>query len=1118
MRISVLLDKPGLLPALVAAGVLLVASGCDNSPPQNSPAGSGATGASRDASLIALNNRGVALMGYFDYAGAREVFAQVVEQAPGWHQAQVNLAIATLNRQQPQDETLALQILQQVLDVEPSHVRANYVAGLLRLYLGEFDQGSAHFEQVLAQDADDAYAHYYLGQIQAQQGQLTPALDRFEQAIALQPYLSSSYYGAALALRRLDRADEARELLGTYQRLEDNPRARLAEFKYTRMGPKANALASGQSARPLPALPDGELFASAEQLLAGDASNGYLSTADIDGDGTQDLFLAGPDGSRVLLAGPSGYAPVETHPLAGIKQVRAALWGDIDNDGNTDVYLCRDGGNLLWLQRVDESSSVQWELQQVDEVTDGSRPCADAGLFDADHDGDLDIFIVNANGEDVLLNNNLDGTFRRLENLPATAPAAPETVALRQQLAVDLDGDRDVDIVVLNADAPHVVLANDRLWQYRAATGFERFVQTPAVAITAGDVDTDGRVELYTRTVDGALWRWLNDADDGWVSSQISAPAQAGPGILALQDFDGDGQAELFSADAAGWRVLRLGGAQDAQVIYAAQVPGASALPLLESVPTGPSVMVAGTDGLQRWRPGPGRYPFAAFSFSGKEEQAESMRSNASGVGTRVSLRNGSHWSVTDTFDKHSGPGQSLQPLSLGLRGAEMADYIALDWSDGVFQTELQLAAGERHQITETQRQLASCPVLFAWDGNEYRFVTDLLGVGGIGFFASPGKYNTPRPWEHVLLPEGALAAREGMFELKLTEPMEEIAYIDSLALAVHDVPPGWQMILDERMATDANPPSGEPVFFRRSAPVQQALNERGEDVTEAVLHADLSAAPPGALDARFLGRLADEHVLTLTFEQPLAQGPGQPVLAIDGWVEYPYSQTVFAAWQADAFYQSPTLEAQRKDGEWVALLPAFGYPAGMPRGMSVALNNLPDGTRRLRLRSNLEIYWDRIRVVYSEPAPEGALTRVLGPDRVRLSQIGFPQRTNGAQRVPDYEYSKRDAYWDTRYQAGYYTRFGPVTELVMAADDALLIVGPGEEAHMQFADTLPTPAAGFTRRYELRTHGYAKDMDMYTHTGETVGPLPVTDPSPTARARADALHRRYHVRYLSGR
>ncbi len=58
----------------------------------------------------------------------------------------------------------------------------------------------------------------------------------------------------------------------------------------------------------------------------------------------QGSLLAFGDAQAVdLLAQPA-------HPLSGIEDVHTALWGDIDNDGLTDVYLLRDGPNQLWRQ------------------------------------------------------------------------------------------------------------------------------------------------------------------------------------------------------------------------------------------------------------------------------------------------------------------------------------------------------------------------------------------------------------------------------------------------------------------------------------------------------------------------------------------------------------------------------------------------------------------------------------------------------------------------------------------------------------------------------------------------------------------------------------------------
>jgi hypothetical protein len=343
---------------------------------------------------------------------------------------------------------------------------------------------------------------------------------------------------------------------------------------------------------------------------------------------------------------------------------------------------------------------------------------------------------------------------------------------------------------------------------------------------------------------------------------------------------------------------------------------------------------------------------------------------------------------------------------------------------------------------------------------------------------------------------------------------MEESAYVDALRLHVYDLPPGWSMALDERFAAGAPEPTGEPVFYRRAVAPRRAVDARGADVTSALLERDLEAPPVGMRDRRFIGLLAAPQVLTLEFDAALDVGDGRPVLVADGWVEYPYSQTVFAAWQAGVRYEAPTLEARGRDGRWRTVHAQFGYPAGMPREMSLPLGALPAGTDALRLSTNQEIYWDRIRVAFAEPLPE-ARVEVLEPALGELRKTGFARRTTGAQRVPDYDYAERTPFQDTKYQTGFYTRFGDVLPLIAEVDDALAIIGPGEETHFEFDAGAGAPA-GWRRELVLEARGYAKDMDLYTAHGETVGPLPLRAGATAGPARK-ALHARYNTRFQAG-
>ncbi len=1089
-----------IVTILVAVSLLLAIGACDRRQDSFTE---------RD---IADNNRGVALMGYFDYPGAHDTFQDLVERRPDWSDARVNLAVATLNRQQEGDEEKALEILAQVLADDPQHLRARYMSGLLFLYQGATAESLAALEAVAAADPEDAYASYFIAQNLVQEGRLDAALEWYERAMRTDSYLRSAYYGAALAHRRLGQREDAAAMLQAYERLKDNPRARLAEFKYTRMGPRAEAVAIGVSDVPRSSVPVGALFAEAVKIPLDVPidQGGSLTLADVDGQGSLDVFVAAGSGTLLLEGGDDGslVAAVD-HPLSGIPGTTAAAWGDIDNDRDVDVYLCREGPNQLWLR-----DGSEWLEAGGRFAVDDDGACSDAAMVDADHDGDLDIFVVNSDGPDELFNNNRDGSFRRLAQSQGIAGGA----AGRQFLAADLDHDRDVDIVVINEDAPHNVWINDRLWAYREDEGAAAFMRSDIRAATAADLDADGRVELYALAPDGGVTRWQPVVGSAWTEESIAQEDIGSRGGLSVADVNGDGTQELVISTETGFIVLPSGGTSASMTDEGGL--GSLARPALMNPARGPSMIAVGGDGssIVLWPPGPGRFDSLGLSFGGMEEEAESMRSNSSGIGTRAAVRNLDKWTVAWMFDAHSGPGQSLQPVSIGLAGRPTADFVAIDWSDGVFQTELDLDAGVTHRITETQRQLSSCPVLFAWDGQRFRFVSDVLGVGGLGFLVRPGLYSTPRPWEFFLLPEAVSRPREGRYVLKITEPMEENAYLDSVRLHVVDLPPGWAVVPDERMATGDPAVTGRFIYYRRFQQPTGVTNDRGQDVAATVAVADQQAAPVGHLDKRFIGRLENTHRLTLEFDEVINPAGTRPVLVADGWVEYPYSQTVFAAWQASETYDPVSLEARNAAGEWTLVYPAFGYPAGMPRKMALPLDELPPRTTALRLSTNLEVYWDRLGIAYEEDLPK-PVRRALDPIEARLAKTGFPLRTTGEQRLPGYDYERRQAFWDARYLDGAYTRLGPVMPLLAETDDAVAIVGSGEELHLEFpapTDALPD---GWTRRLILETRGWAKDMDLYTRDGGQVGPLPRRpNADPADDPKRERLHATYNTRFQGGR
>lgn len=1047
--------------------------------------------------LVALNDLGVAQMGQFRYTDAHSTFSSLVEQAPSWLDARVNLAIATLNRQEPNDELVTLRLLDEVLREDSENLRALYTSGIVHLYIGEPAKAVAHLQKVIELDPNDAYAAYFLGQSKLQNENYEEAQHWLYRAIDLNPSLRSAYWAASTATRRLGDNERAMELVETYQKFEHNPLSVTAGISYKEMGPKAEAKSTSPAPISRKPLPEGQLFALPVTIDQNITEANGITSADFNDDGYWDLLVGTSIGSKLYAFDGVGFSPVANLPF-GHTPHRAALWGDLENDGVLDLVLCSDQEIQVW--SVPESG---WERSPIDL----DKQCNDGALVDIDHDGDLDVVLLSESGLEVL-GNNLDGTFRALsEDMGIQVDGTPVSIAFG-----DLDSDRDVDFAVLTREGRLYVWRNHRTWRF---TRFElpiEMTRDSISLISIADFNNNGIPDLLLLRNDGfTSWNYV---DGAW--GKISTASYGGEGVVK----------SLLAADLYGSGVVQ--GWVQQQGIGSGPVDsdkvnltfGIPSNPVDESIPfyvgpgVGPGRVSVGKNGLQLHPPGLGRHQFIDIVPTGKTS-ADQMRSNASGIGTKIKVRVQGQWASAFAIDNSTVPGQSLIPTSIGLGGHEKADYVELTWSDGVTQSEINLASGELHRIEETQRQLASCPVVFAWNGHKYEFISDVLGTSALGLFLEPGVTVPVRTLERMLFPIDSLKPNEGRFHVKIGEPMEEILYLDSASLHQYEIPHPWDMVLDERANVNGRAPTGRPIFFRESISPSFAFDQNGKDVTESIVEADRVAADPGELDRRYVGLLDSEYILTLSFDEALPQH--RTVLVVDGWMEYPYSQTVFAAWQSGVSYDAATLEVWSEATGWRILIEEFGYPAGMPRTMALPLPTLPKGVTKLRMRTNMEIYWDRVRIVI-ENSPAKINHRELPLAEAQVKRSGFALRSTGPQRQPYYDYSQRAPYWDAKYADGMYTTYGPVTELVNKTDSAVAIVGSGEEVHLEFLPSAEGVAEGMFRHYVVDFHGWAKDMDMYTDKGETVEPIPaLSDLDGDQKDIRNRLHQKYNVRFQAG-
>ncbi len=169
--------------------------------------------------------------------------------------------------------------------------------------------------------------------------------------------------------------------------------------------------------------------------------------ADYDDDGDMDVFVVNRSYTNWLFRndGSLVFSDVSAPPLWSGDWSHGAVWGDYDNDGDLDVYVTNDASQSNQLYR-NEGEGVFSDVSAP--PVDARGRARSACWGDIDNDGDLDIFLGNSSNNSSPVTNKLfrndgNGVFADISSGPMTDLAGAEGSAL-----ADLDGDGDLDIVV----------------------------------------------------------------------------------------------------------------------------------------------------------------------------------------------------------------------------------------------------------------------------------------------------------------------------------------------------------------------------------------------------------------------------------------------------------------------------------------------------------------------------------------------------------------------------------------------------------------------------------------------------------------------------------------------
>lgn len=1119
------------------------------------------------------NNLGVAYLEQYNYEPAANSFREALKRDGTLTLARINLSIALLYLA---DLTGADREARAALDRQPDALQAHYVLGLVARQENRADDGIASFRRVLAADPRDVGALVNLGQLLMQRREYAEAAALFRTAVEAEPYHVTATYNLAVALTRSGKTDEGQQMTAQFQKLRESGYGTTFSNNYLEQGRYAEALVSTGAEPELvsTATPDVrfvETKAIAAASPGGGAHSGFsggVTLADLDRDDDLDIVDVSSGALHVFLndrgqftdaTAKLGLAPAASTP-GGV--ALSAIVGDYDNDERPDIFVLGFGAHALYRQMEDGRFEDRTAAAKIPPADVMRR----AGAFvDVDHDGDLDLFLaggirvsaddakklLNEDSEgggaearpatpNLLLRNNGDGTFA---DVTADAKVGEPSMHAMAVAPTDYDNRRDLDMIVAGMGHAPVLFRNMRDGTFQdAAQAAGLPAEARLTSIATGDVNKDGFTDVFFGRVGAAGTLMLNDRG---VTFRAAQQAPAAANVLGSQflDYDNDGLIDLVTVGRGGvsiwrnlgraWADVTEAAAKDVNATFGAGGGGAGA---------GASGAAAGArrligfaagdldrDGdLDLVLKGRGGELIVLDNQNGNRQASLRVRltgraSNRSGIGSKVEIRAGSLWQRLELTS--ATPAANPADVLFGLGGRASADVVRILWPAGIVQAEPLAAApgaapgaasAKVVAFTELDRKPSSCPYLYTWNGERFEFITDFMGGGEMGYWHAPGVRNVPDPVEYTRIREDQLRPRDGRYELRVTNELEETLFVDRVQL----------IAISHPSSVEIHPREGlfEPPFPRFDLyaardvhPAPRVLDHDGRDVTDRARARDRQFIEGFPLE-RIRG-YARPH--TLTIDMSAGAGSSPDLLLLTGWTDYAFSSDNVAASHAGLQMEGPSLAVQDKDGHWQTVVKEVGIPVGRPQTVVVDVTGKwLSPSRQVQLRTSMRIYWDQIQVATRDVTLSRALTASgrreraavssssasvsratatdVVPSLVRLDPISADLHWRGfsAEATTEepftYDYARVSATSPWKLMPGRYTREGDVRPLLRTTDDMFVVSRPGDEIALSFdATALPPLPTGRTRTFLLYSDGFSKEMDLHSASPDQAWPLP---------------------------
>jgi len=665
----------------------------------------------------------------------------------------------------------------------------------------------------------------------------------------------------------------------------------------------------------------------------------------------------------------------------------------------------------------------------------------------------------------------------------------------------DFDEDGDIDFVVVNEDSGCRLYSNLRQGSFRDLTADCGLQDTGrSRSVTVGDYDNDAFLDLFIPSVDGSGHKLFRNKNNG-----VFEPATNDQEMfrhlenLNVQDaqffdFDNDGYLDLLVVgipeenDGKGIFLYHNNGKgvfEDKSGLLPSEIKAGRQIAKFDYNDDGDiDLLVAGIDGgvsLVR-NDGGNTNHYVKMKLVGL--RAGSAKNNHFGIGAKVEIRAGDLYETMVVEDPD---------VFFGIGSRSMADIIRITWTNGVPQN---IFFPETDQsLIEAQTLKGSCPFLYAWNGERFEFIKDVLWrsalgmplgiMGGTTAYAFPDASD-----DYIKIPGDQLLPENGYYNIRVTSELWETIYLDKVRLIAVDHPESMDIFVEEQFSGPPFPGMHIYKVQDKKTPLS-ATDSGGNDVLPLISEKDdiyLHGVTPG----KYQG---------LTEMKEVVLDPGntgtkdQLYLFMNGWI-FPTDASINVAIGQSEITKvtAPQIQVLNKNGEWETIFENLGFPMGKDKTIVADLSGkfLSDD-HHIRIRTNMDIYWDYI-FFSGKPADDPIITTEMSPVNADLRYRGFSEgyRKGGRYGPHWFDYNKVSTGPQWRDLGGYYTRYGDVLALLGESDNEYIISNAGDETAVSFdAAILPELKKGWKRDFLINFVGWVKDGDINTAFGQTVMPLP---------------------------